>query len=183
MKLTYLYLWGLGQSVITGNISGMELTYLLLREIDSSAITGRITGMKLTYLYLYAIGSSLITGDITGMELTGLYLNAIGSSLYYGTNSLNITNGIGAQLRNNTVFATASEYERLIRDAANGDWSPVGSLPFRIDAGTSDTDPGWDNVKADVAILLTKAAWAVIPSAWLEDNGGSWPSTWNKYEG
>jgi hypothetical protein len=159
------------------------VTYLRIAALGSSVITGDITGMDITYLFLENLGSSTITGNITGMELTSLYLNNIDLSMTYGTNPLNITNSLGIWLRGSTVFATAAEYEQLIIDAASGTWSPVGSRPFRIDAGTNETDPGWDNVKAYVAILLTKAAWTVIPSAWLEDNGGSWPSTWNEYEG
>jgi len=34
-----------------------------------------------------------------------------------------------------------------------------------------------------VAVLLTKAAWTIIPSAWLTTNGGSWPITWKEYTG
>jgi hypothetical protein len=101
--------------------------------------------------------------------------------LTYGTNPLNITHNLGIQLQGNTVFATAAEYARLIHDAATGTWG--GKHQFRIHAGTNDNCPDWDTVKADVAVLLTKAAWTIIPSAWLSDNGGSWPSTWNEYEG
>jgi hypothetical protein len=137
--------------------------------------------MELTYLVLSFLGSSVITGDITGMKLTRLYLNNIGSSLTYGTNPLNITNSIGIQLLGNTVFATAAEYAQLIHDAAIATWG--GVYPFVISAGTTDTDPGWENVKADVATLLTKAAWTIIPSAWLSANGGSWPADWNEYTG
>ena len=68
-------------------------------------------------------------------------------------------------------------------NATSGTWSPVGSLPFVITAGTKDTDPGWENVKAYVATLLTKASWTIIPSAWLETGGGSWPITWKEYTG
>jgi len=114
------------------------------------------------------------------MELTTLYLWNLGSSLTYGTNLLNITNGNGIQLWGDTVFATAAEYEQLIIDAAAATWN-AATYPFRITAGTTATDPGWDNVKADVATLLTKAAWTVIPSAWLSANGGSWPETWYEY--
>ena len=137
--------------------------------------------MELTTLFLCDIGSSVFTGDITGMKLTCLLLSGIGSSLTYGTNSLNITSGWGVSLFGNTVFATAAEYAQLIHDAATGTWG--GAYPFRIDAGTTATDPGWDNVKADVATLLTKAAWTVIPSAWLTTGGGSWPADWNEYTG
>ena len=161
----------------------MGLTYLYLSSPGSSVIEGEITGMELTYLLLSSIGSSIITGDITGMGLTTLYLYNIGLSLTYGTNSLNITSGWGVLLYGSTVFATAAEYERLIIDAASGTWSPVGSRPFSINAGTTDTDPGWDNVKAHVAVLLTKAAWTIIPSAWLSANGGTWPEDWNEYTG
>jgi hypothetical protein len=181
MKLTYLYLDSLGSSVITGDITGMKLTTLRLRNLGSSVITGDITGMGLTYLFLSNIGSSIITGDITGMKLTTLYLNNIGSSLTYGTNPLNITNSDGIRLLGDTVFATAEEYERLIIDAATGTWS--GAHPFVITAGTTDTDPGWENVKAHVAVLLTKAAWTIIPSAWLTTGGGSWPLNWKEYTG
>ena len=183
MELTYLQLYNIGSSVITGDITGMELTFLQLYNIGSSVITGDITGMKLTYLHLNGLGSSAIIGDITGLKLTHLYLSGLGSSLTYGTNPLNITDINGIQLLGDTVFATAAEYERLIQDAASGDWIPVGSLPFRIDAGTRDTDPGWENVKAHVAVLITKAAWTVIPSAWLYDNGGTWPADWYEYTG
>ena len=134
-----------------------------------------------TTLYLNNIGSSVITGDITGMELTYLYLYNLGSSLSYGTNLLNITNNNGIQLKGDTVFATAAEYARLIHDAANGTWS--GAYPFRINAGTNDNCPDWDTVKADVAVLLTKAAWTIIPSAWLVTNDGTWPTNWNEYTG
>ncbi|OQB01407.1 MAG: hypothetical protein BWY21_02308 [Parcubacteria group bacterium ADurb.Bin216] len=79
----------------------------------------------------------------------------------------------------NTVFATDAEYEQLIHDAATGTWG--GAYPFVITAGTTDNCPDWDEVKADVAVLLTKAAWTIIPSAWLEDNGGSWPINWKEY--
>ena len=202
-QITYLTLAYLGSSVITGDITGMKLTYLVLNDLGSSVIKGDITGMELTYLYLYALGSSVITGDITGMELTSLFLNNIGSSviegeitgmelirlylynigssLTYGTNLLNITHSNGIQLLSNTVFATAAEYERLIQDAANGTWG--GKYPFVISAGTKDTDPGWENVKAYVAVLLTKAAWTIIPSAWLTTGGGSWPTNWKEYTG
>ena len=181
MKLTYLALYSLGSSIITGDITGMKLTYLFLSSIGSSVITGDITGMKLTNLFLSSIGSSVIEGEITEMELIRLYLNGIGSSLSYGTNPLNITNINGVRLEGNTVFATAAEYARLIHDAANATWS--GAYPFRIDAGTTATDPGWDTVKAYVAILLTKAAWTIIPSAWLTTGGGSWPLNWKEYTG
>jgi hypothetical protein len=80
-----------------------------------------------------------------------------------------------------TVFATAAEYARLIHDAATGTWS--GAYPFIITAGTTENCPDWDEVKADVAPLLTKAAWTIIPSAWLSANGGSWPADWNEYTG
>ena len=160
-----------------------QITYLLLSSLGSSVITGNITGMKLTCLLLEGLGSSVITGDITGMKLAGMYLHNIGSSLLtYGTNPLNITSNYGIQLYGK-VFATAAEYERLIIDAASGTWSPVGSRPFVIAAGTTATDPGWDNVKAYVAILRTKAAWTVIPSAWLTTNGGTWPTNWKEYTG
>jgi len=183
-QVTYLFLDGLGSSVITGDITGMGITYLHLQTLGSSVITGDITGMPLTYLRLYNIGSSsVITGKITGMELTSLLLSNIGSSLTYGTNSLNITSANGIQLLGSTVFATKEEYERLIMDAANGTWTPIGSRPFRIDAGTNANCPDWDTVKAYVAVLREKAAWTIIPSAWLEDNGGTWPADWNEYEG
>jgi len=181
MELTYLCLYSIGSSIITGDITGMELTTLYLNGLASSVITGDITGMELTSLYLYSIGSSVITGDITGMELTYLYLNSLGSSLSYGTNLLNITNNNGIQLKGDTVFATAAEYARLIHDAANGTWS--GAYPFIITAGTNDNCPDWDTVKADVAVLLTKAAWTIIPSAWLVTNDGTWPTNWNEYTG
>jgi len=113
------------------------------------------------------------------MELIRLYLSGIGSSLSYGTNPLNITDNAGVQLLGNTVFATAAEYARLIHDAATGTWGD--KYPFTITAGTTDTDPGWDTVKADVAVLLTKAAWTIIPSAWLTTNGGSWIPNWYEY--
>jgi hypothetical protein len=183
MKLTTLYLVSIGSSVITGNITGMKLTYLNLNYLGSSVITGDITGMKLTVLRLLNLGQSVITGNISGMELTLLYLQSLGSSLTYGTNLLNITYNLGIQLLGDTVFATAAEYARLIHDAANGTWGGSGSLPFVITAGTTDTDPGWDSVKAHVAELLTKADWTIIPSAWLEDNGGTWPTNWNEYTG
>jgi len=181
MKLTYLRLTNIGSSVITGDITGMKLTYLWLSMMGSSVITGDITGMNLTYLALYSIGSSVIRGNITGKKLTALVLNDIGSSLTYGTNLLNITNSYGIQLLGDTVFATAAEYARLIHDAANATWS--GAYPFRIDAGTNDNCPDWDEVKADVATLLTKAAWTIIPSAWLSANGGTWPEDWDEYTG
>ena len=59
------------------------------------------------------------------------------------------------------MFATAAEYARLIHDAAIATWG--GAYPFRIDAGTNDNCPDWDTVKSDVAILLEKAAWTIIP--------------------
>lgn len=180
-QITRLFLTSLGSSVITGDITGMKLTYLRLAALGSSVITGDITGMELTYLFLYNLGSSVITGDITGMELTILTLSNLGSSLTYGTNSLNITNTNGIQLQGNTVFATAAEYARLIHDAAIATWS--GAYPFVITAGTSDSCPDWDTVKADVATLLTKAAWTIIPSAWLTTGGGSWPTNWYEYTG
>ena len=182
-QITYLYLAYLNSLVITGDITGMKLTTLYLRSLGSSVITGDITGMKLTYLLLYDLGSSTITGDITGMKLTYLYLRDIGSSLTYGTNLLNITDALGIQLLGDTVFATAEEYERLIIDAAAATWSHATTRPFRIDAGTKDTDPGWENIKSHIAVLLDKASSIIIPSAWLSANGGSWPSTWNEYEG
>ena len=182
MKLTRLTLAGLISSVITGDITGMKLTVLNLQVLSSSvAITGDITGMELEYLRLTDIGSSVITGKITGMESTILYLNGIGSSLTYGTSSLNITNNLGIQLLGNTVFATAEEYAQLIHDAANGTWG--GKHPFVITAGTNLNCPDWDTVKADVATLLDKAAWTVIPSAWLTTGGGSWPLNWQEYTG
>ena len=182
-QITYLYLHNIGSSsAITGDITGMKLTALIL--FAPGSITGDITGMKLTYLTLNNIGSSsAITGDITGMKLTHLYLNQLGSSLIYGTNPLNITSTWGIQLLGDTVFATAAEYARLIHDAASGTWGGSGSLPFVITAGTTATDPGWENVKAYVAILLEKAAWTVIPSAWLTTDGGSWPLNWKEYTG
>ncbi|MDD4399965.1 MAG: hypothetical protein PHS01_10540 [Dysgonamonadaceae bacterium] len=179
-QITYLNLQNIGLSVITGDITGMNLTYLRIENMGLSVITGDITGMNLTYLLLNTLGSSVITGDITGMNLTRLYLNNIGSSLTYGTNLLNITS-TDIQLLGSTVFTTAAEYERLIIDAASGTWIPVGSNAFRIDTGTTDTDPGWDSVKAHVAVLRTKAAWTIIPAEWLEDNGGSWPADWYEY--
>ena len=185
MKLEFLNLANIrSSSVITGDITDMKLEYLLLRSISgSSAINGDITNMKLTliHLHLYDIGLSVITGDITDMKLETMHLYNIRSSLTYGTNQMNINSVYGIQLFGNTVFATAAEYERLIIDAASGTWSPVGSLPFRIDAGTTDTDPGWDSVKTHVAVLLTKAAYVIIPSAWLEDNGGTCPEDWKEY--
>lgn len=182
-QVTYLFLDGLGSSsVITGDITGMGITYLHLQTLGLSVITGDITGMPLTYLRLYNIGSSsVITGKITGMELTSLLLSNIGSSLTYGTNLLNITHNNGIQLIGSTVFATSQEYARLIQDAANATWG--GKHPFVIRAGTTETDPGWENVKAYVAILLEKAAWNIIPSEWLSANGGTWPADWNEYEG
>ena len=137
--------------------------------------------MELTDLFLRDLGSSIITGEITGMELIRLYLSGIGSFLTYGTNPLNITSNYGIQLLGSTVFATAAEYARLIHDAAIATWG--GAYPFRIDAGTNDNCPDWDTVKADVAVLLTKAAWTIIPSAWLTTGGGSWPTNWKEYEG
>ncbi|MDY0388335.1 MAG: hypothetical protein RBT65_14695 [Methanolobus sp.] len=184
MKLTYLNFQNLGSSsAITGDITDMKLTFLYLNNLgSSSAITGDITGMKLTYLRLQNLGSSsVITGDITGMKLTFLYLNNLGSSLTYGTNQLNLTNNNGIQLLGDTVFATAAEYARLIHDAATATWS--GAYPFRIDAGTNENCPDWDSVKAHVAVLLTKAAWTIIPSAWLTTGGGSWPLNWKEYTG
>jgi len=181
MKLTYLSLGNIGSSVITGNITGMKLTYLSLYNIGSSVITGDITGMKLTTLYLSNIGSSVISGDITGMSLERLYLDGIGSSLSYGTNQLNITHNNGIQLRGNTVFATDAEYAQLIHDAATGTWGEA--YPFVITAGTNLNCPDWDTVKADVAKLLDKAAWTIIPSAWLTTGGGSWPLNWQEYTG
>jgi hypothetical protein len=179
--VTYLYLNEIGSSVITGDITGMKLTSLWLNGIGSSVIEGEITDMKLTTLYLNGIGSSVIEGEITGMALTRLYLHNVGLSLTYGTNLLNITSSNGIQLLGNTVFATAAEYARLIHDAAIATWG--GAYPFRIDAGTNDNCPDWDTVKEDVAVLLTKAAWTIIPSAWLSANGGSWPADWNEYTG
>ena len=181
MRLTYLSLNSMGSSVITGDITGMRLTYLSLNNMGSSVITGDITGMELIRLYLRNIGSSVITGDITGMALTYLHLNNMGSSLSYGTNQLSITNSLGIQLLGDTIFTTAAEYERLIIDAANGTWG--GAYPFTITTGTTATDPGWENVKAYVAVLLTKAAWTIIPSAWLTTNGGTWPADWSEYTG
>ena len=179
--VTYLVLSILGSSIITGKITGMKLTHLTLYDIGSSVITGDITGMSLERLYLDSIGSSIITGDINGMALTRLYLHNVGLSLTYGTNQLNITDNLGVQLRGDTAFATAAEYARLIHDAANATWS--GAYPFTITAGTNDNCPDWDTVKADVAVLLTKAAWTIIPSAWLSANGGSWPTNWKEYTG
>jgi len=181
MKLTYLYLYNLGSSVITGDITGAELTTLYLNNIGSSVIIGDITGRKLTRLVMTGFGSSVITGKITGVELTDMLLYGVGSSLTYGTSSMNISYSYGIQLVGNTVFATATEYAQLIHDAATGTWSEA--YPFRIDAGTIDNCPDWDTVKADVAVLRTKAAWTIIPAAWLEDNGGSWPADWNEYTG
>lgn len=185
-QIIYLSLSTLGSSsAITGDITGMEeLTYLLLANLGSSTITGDITGMKkLTYLGLDNLGSSsVVTGEITGMnKLTAMFLRNIGSSLAYGTNSLNISTPNGIQLRDNTVFATAEEYARLIHDSSIATW--VGKYPFTITKGTIANCPNWDDVKEDVAMLLTKAAWSVYPSAWLSTNGGSWPADWYEYEG
>ena len=179
MKLTSLTLWNANSSVITGDITGMKLRTLIFINIGSPVITGDITGMKLTNLALWGIGSSVITGDIAGMELTTMRLRDLGSSLTYGTNPLYITNVNGIQLAGDTVFATAAEYEQLIHDAATGTWS--GAHPFVITAGTKANCPDWDTVKADVAMLLTKAAWTIIPSAWLTTGGGSWPLNWKEY--
>ena len=178
-QITYLRLYDLRSSVITGDITGMKLTYLRLYEMGSSVIAGDITGMELTFLVLSALGSSVITGNISGMELTILYLNGIGSSLTYGTNPLNITDSFGVQLLGDTVFATAAEYAQLIHDAATGTWG--GAYPFRITAGTNENCPDWDTVKADVAVLRGKASWTIIPSAWLTTNGGTWPIDWDEY--
>ena len=140
-----------------------------------------ITGKWLGQLEFVGIGSSVITGVITEMELISLVLDGVGPSLSYGINPLNITNNSGIQLLGDTVFATAAEYKQLIIDAANATWG--GAYPFRIDTGTTATDPGWDNVKAHVATLLNKAAWAIIPSAWLSTNSGTWPPDWKEYTG
>lgn len=179
MKLTTLYLAAPGS--IIGDITGMELTSLTLANLGSSVITGNITGMELTHLHLRNLGSYVVTGEITGMKLTHLHLHNIGSSLAYGTNPLNITSISGIQLLISTVFATAEEYERLIHDAAIATWG--GAYPFVIESGTTENCPDWDTVKADVATLLDKAAWTIIPSAWLEDNGGTWPEDWKEYTG
>lgn len=182
MKLTYLYLYDVVPCAITGDITGMKLTYLFLVGLGSSAaITGDISGMKLTALVLNVLGSSSITGEISGMEIARLFLSNLGSSLTYGTNPLNVTHQKGLKLLGNTRFATAAEYARLIHDAATGTWG--GVYPFVITAGTNANCPDWDTVKADVATLLTKAAWTVIPSAWLTTGGGSWPTTWKNYTG
>ncbi len=84
--VTYLHIYGLGSSVITGDITGMPLTYLCLVGMGSSAITGKITGMELTTLWLESPGSSVITGDITGMKLTltAVRLLTLGSSAITG---------------------------------------------------------------------------------------------------
>ena len=134
MKLTYLYLGLIGSSVITGDITGMKLTltYLSLFDIGSSVITGDITGMNLTYMRLRPSSSSVITGDITGMELTALNLVNLGSSLRYGTNLLNITSTLGIQLLGSTVFATDAEYEQLFIDAAASTWSHSTTRPLTI---------------------------------------------------
>ena len=179
MKLTHLYLAAPGS--IIGDITGMKLAYLTLANLGSSVITGEITGMELTHLHLRNLGSYVVTGEITGMKLTHLHLHNIGSSLAYGTNPLNITSISGIQLLISTVFATAEEYERLIHDAAIATWG--GAYPFVIESGTTENCPDWDTVKADVATLLDKAAWTIIPSAWLEDNGGTWPEDWKEYTG
>ena len=179
--VTYLYLFNLGSSGITVDITGMELTYLFLNNTGSSVITGDITGMKLTRLAMNDFGSSVITGKITGEELTDMRLINIGSSLAYGASSMNISYNYGIQLQGDTVFATAAEYAQLLHDAATGTWSEA--YPFRIDAGTTENCPDWDEVKADVAVLLTKAAWTIIPSAWLSANGGTWPEDWDEYTG
>ena len=121
-QVTYLYLNGLGSSVITGDITDMKLTTLVLQSLGSSVIRGNITGMELTDLLLNNIGSSIIEGEITGMELIRLYLRDIGSSMTYGTNLLNITHNNGIQLLGDTVFATAAEYEQLFIDAAASTW-------------------------------------------------------------
>ena len=131
-QITYLGLYVLGSSVITGDITGMKLTILVLQSLGSSVITGNITGMKLTYLNLQNLGSSVITGDITGMKLTILVLQSLGSSLSYGTNPLNITSSNGIQLLGSTVFATAAEYEQLFIDAAASTWSHSTTRPLTI---------------------------------------------------
>ena len=176
--VTYLYILNLGSSVITGDITGMELTYLRFYSVDSSVITGDITGMKLRYLYLRDIGSSVITGKITGMELTTLYLSDISSSMKYGTNSLNITGNLGIQLLGNTVFS-AAENRQLIIDAAASTWSHATTRPFTITAGTTATDPGWDTVSAAMTVLKSKTTARIIPAAWLQSNGGTWPANWD----
>ena len=179
MKLTSLTLATLGSSVITGKITGMKLTYLDLDNLgNSSVITGDITGMKLTYLYLRSLGLSTITGNITGMNLTRLYIRDIGSSLTYGTNSLNITHNNGIQLLGNTVFS-AEGNKQLIIDAAAGTWSHATTRPFTITAGTTATDPGWDTVSAAMTVLKSKTTARIIPAAWLQSNGGTWPANWD----
>jgi len=165
MKLTSLYLYNIGSSVITGKITGMKLTFLYLNTLGSSVITGDITGMKLTSLYLYNIGSSVITGDITGMELTILFLSSIGSSLTYGTNSLNITNNNGIQLLGDTVFS-ASEYIQLFADAATcvteGKWTAATKI-MTISGGNN---PGWSNVEGYYDIIVGGGVTVKVPLAW-----------------
>jgi len=155
-----------------------QITFLNFASLVLPVITADITGMDLIHLTIQVPG---ITGDINGMDLTRLYLNNIGSSMTYGTNSFNITDTYGIHLIGDTMFSTAAEYVRLIHDAANGTWS--GAYPFIITAGTNDNCPDWDDVKADVAMLLERAAWTIIPSAWLTTGGGSWPVTWKEYTG
>ena len=171
--VTYLYLYTLGSSVITGDITGMKLTYLFLYNIGSSVITGDITGMKLTDLFIENIGSSTITGDITGMELTVLFLYGFGSSMTYGTNPLNISSNNGIQLLGNTVFS-ASDYIQLFADAATcvteGKWTATTKI-MTISGGDN---PGWSNVEEYYTTIVGGGVTVTVPLAW-ETGGDPFP--------
>jgi hypothetical protein len=178
MELTFLWFESLGSSVITGDITGMKLTTLNLQHLGSSVITGDITGMKLTYLYLNSLGSSVITGNINGMALIRLYLLNVGSSLTYGTNPLNITNNNGIQLLGNTVFS-ASEYIQLFADAAAcvtaGKWT-ASTKVMTISGGEN---PGWSNVSAYYATIVGGGVTVKVPLAWESGDDSFPPETLN----
>lgn len=161
MRLTSMYI-GDATEAVYGDITGMPLTYLLYSSSLSSeeGVVGNIAGMPLGTLFIR--NSSGIVGNITGNVLDNLLLQNTATSFQYGENTYRISSSAGLQLTGDTAFATAAEYARLIHDAATGTWG-APTYSFTIQSGTVDTDPGWDTVKNDVAILLTKAAWTVIP--------------------
>ncbi|MDD2314417.1 MAG: hypothetical protein PHX12_06075 [Proteiniphilum sp.] len=173
-QITYLYLYGLGSSIITGDITGMKLTALVLISLGSSDIAGDITGMKLTALYLDNLGSSVFTGDITGMKLTYLYLYNLGSSLAYGTNPLNITNNLGVQLLGDTVFS-ANEYIQLFADAATCVADEKWTATTKVLTISGGDNPGWSNVSEYYDIIVGGGVTVKVPLAW-ESGDDAFPS-------
>lgn len=165
--------------VVSGSTVGKKLGANAYYAVVISGTAGTITFGKrnqISYLYLGSTGSA-ISGIITGMALIYLYLSGTGTAITYVANNFNISNSTGIQLLGDSVFS-AAENRQLIIDAAAGTWSHATTRPLRIDAGTVTTDPGWDSVSAAIAILKTKTTVIIIPDAWLQANGGTWPANW-----